>query len=174
MVEVLYEHNMVEVSYQIWWYSEKFIASMMENLLKYGGFINKWRKRYISGPRYWNVPVLVNTGTFLVYQYCPKMGYLHSLEHAGGIQKQAILEHQKNGLVLSNTRVPVPGTWSFFFPEITHDKLTEHTLPSHTHQPFGETNEDEQPTSKPQSKVTRVNNTLTRFYHSSNQVLSLT
>ena len=31
------------------------------------------RKKYTSGPRYWNVPVLVNTGTFLVYQYCLKM-----------------------------------------------------------------------------------------------------
>ena len=31
------------------------------------------REKYISGPRYWNVPVLVNTGTFLVYQYCLKM-----------------------------------------------------------------------------------------------------
>ena len=30
-------------------------------------------KKYTSGPRYWNVPVLVNTGTFLVYQYCLKM-----------------------------------------------------------------------------------------------------
>ena len=29
------------------------------------------------GPRYWNVPVLLNTGTFLVYQYCPKMWYIH-------------------------------------------------------------------------------------------------
>ena len=30
-------------------------------------------KKYTSGPRYWNVPVSVNTGTFLVYQYCRKM-----------------------------------------------------------------------------------------------------
>ena len=34
---------------------------------------NKFRKKYTSGPRYWNVPVLMNTGTFLVYQYCLKM-----------------------------------------------------------------------------------------------------
>ena len=27
------------------------------------------RKKYTSGPRYWNVPVMMNTGTFLVYQY---------------------------------------------------------------------------------------------------------
>ena len=72
-------------------------------------------KKYTSGPRYWNVPVLVNTGTFLVYQYCPEMWYLRSLERAGGIQKQTILECQ-NGLVLSNTRVPVSGTWSLLFP----------------------------------------------------------
>ena len=55
--------------------------------------------------------------TFLVYQYCLKMWYLRSLERAGCIQKQTILERQ-NGLVLSNTRVPVPvsGTWSILFP----------------------------------------------------------
>ena len=72
-------------------------------------------KRYTSGPRYWNVPVLVNTGTFLVYQYCLKMWYLRSLERAGVIQKLTILE-RKNGLVLSNTHVPVSGTWSILFP----------------------------------------------------------
>ena len=72
-------------------------------------------KKYTSGPRYWNVPVLVNTGTFLVYQYCLKMWYLHPLEHAGIIQKLTILEC-KNGLVLANTRVPVSGTWSILFP----------------------------------------------------------
>ena len=74
-------------------------------------------KKYTSGPRYWNVPVLVNTGTFLVYQYCPKMCYLRSLEHASVIRKLTILEH-KNGLVLSNTHVPVSGTWSILFPWI--------------------------------------------------------
>ena len=74
-------------------------------------------KRYTSGPRYWNVPVLVNTGTFLVYQYCLKMWYLRSLEHGSVIQKLTILE-QKNGLVLSNTRVPVSGTWSILFPKL--------------------------------------------------------
>ena len=68
-----------------------------------------------SGPRYWNVPVLVNTGTFLVYQYCLIMWYLCCLEHAGVIQKLTILDH-KNGLVLSNTRVPVSGTWTILFP----------------------------------------------------------
>ena len=74
-------------------------------------------KKYTSGPRYWNVPVLVNTGTFLVYQYCPKMWYLRSLEHASVIQKLTILEH-KNGIVLSNTHVPVSGTWSILFPHM--------------------------------------------------------
>ena len=72
-------------------------------------------KKYTSGPRYWNVPVLVDTGTFLVYQYCLKLWYLRSLDHAGCIQKQTILE-RKNGLVLSNTRAPVSGTWSTLFP----------------------------------------------------------
>ena len=78
-----------------------------------------WEKRgkkYTSGPRYWNVPVLVNTGTILVYQYCLKMWYLRSLERAGVIQKLTILE-RKNILVLSNTRVPVSGTWSILFPK---------------------------------------------------------
>ena len=72
-------------------------------------------KKYTSGPRYWNVPALVNTGTFLVYQYCLKMWNLRSLERAGCIQKQTILECQ-NGPVLSNTRVLVSGTWSILFP----------------------------------------------------------
>ena len=76
----------------------------------------KKRKKYTSGPRYWNVPVLVNTGTFLVYQYCPKMWYLSSLEHTSVIQKLTILEH-KNSLVLSYTHVPVSGTWSILFPK---------------------------------------------------------
>ena len=74
-------------------------------------------KKYTSGPRYWNVSVLVNTGTFLVYQYCLKMWYLCSLEHAGIIQKLTILECE-NGLVLSNTRVPVSGTSSILFPAV--------------------------------------------------------
>ena len=74
-----------------------------------------WRKMYTSGPRYWNVPVLVNIGTFMAQQYCLKMWYLHSLEHAGVTQKHTVLEC-KNGLVLSNTRVPVSGTWSTLFP----------------------------------------------------------
>ena len=80
-------------------------------------FCLKIGKKYTSGPRYWNVPVLVNTGTFLVYQYCLKMCYLRPLEHAGVIQKLTILE-RKNGLVLVNTRVPVSGTWSILFPKI--------------------------------------------------------
>ena len=71
-------------------------------------------EKYTSGPRYWNIPVLVNTGTFLVYRYYLIMWYLRSLEPAGVIQKLTILE-RKNGLVLSNTRVPVSGTWSILF-----------------------------------------------------------
>ena len=43
------------------------------------------------------------------------MWSLRSLEHSSVIQKLTILEH-KNGLVLSNTRVPVSGTWSILFP----------------------------------------------------------
>ena len=43
------------------------------------------------------------------------MWYLHSLEHASAIQKLTILGC-KNALVLSNTHVPVSGTWSILFP----------------------------------------------------------
>ena len=78
---------------------------------------NIWKK-FTSDPRYWNIPVLENNGTFLVYQHCLKMWYLRSLELAGVIQKLTILE-RKNGLVLSNTRVPVSGTWSILFPNIS-------------------------------------------------------
>ena len=47
------------------------------------------------------------------------MWSLRSLEHAGVIQKLTILEH-KNGLELSNTRVPVSGTWSILFSACTY------------------------------------------------------
>ena len=47
------------------------------------------------------------------------MLYLRSLECAGVIQKLTILE-LKNGLVLSNTRVPVSGTSSIRFPIFGH------------------------------------------------------
>ena len=83
----------------------------MSAILKFD-FRKRKRKKYTSGPRYWNVPVLVNTGTFLVYQYCLKMWYLCSLERAGAIQKV----ERKNCLVLANTRVPESGTWSILFP----------------------------------------------------------
>ena len=43
------------------------------------------------------------------------MWYLPSLERVGVIQKLTILEY-RNGLVLSNTRVPVSWTWSILFP----------------------------------------------------------
>ena len=56
---------------------------------------NFFWKKCTSGPRYWNVSVLVNTGTFLVYQYCLKMWYLRSVEHAGLIRKLTILERKK-------------------------------------------------------------------------------
>ena len=44
--------------------------------------------------RYWTVPVLVNTGTFLVYQYYPKMLYLPFLERVSSIQKLTLLERK--------------------------------------------------------------------------------
>ena len=59
-------------------------------------------EKYTSDPRYRNVPVLVITGTFLVYQYCP---ILHGLEQASIIFKLTILE-QEYGPVISNTRIP--------------------------------------------------------------------
>ena len=57
--------------------------------------------------QYWNilgVPVL------------PENVILTFFRHASVIQKLTILEH-KNGLVLSNTHVPVSGTWSILFPK---------------------------------------------------------
>ena len=59
-----------------------------------------------------------DTGTsqyWWILEHYLKMWYLRSSEHTGVIQKLTILEH-KNGLVLSNTCVPVPGTWSFLPP----------------------------------------------------------
>ena len=56
---------------------------------------------------YWNisgVPVL------------PENVILRSLERADVIQKLTILECQ-NGLEMSNTHVPVSGTWSILFPK---------------------------------------------------------
>ena len=97
--------------------STNIVQQMIENLHARVQVGWKIWKKYTSGPRYWNVPVLVNTGTFLVYQYCLKMWYLCSLEHAGIIQKLTILECE-NGLVLSNTHVPVSGTSSILFPKI--------------------------------------------------------
>ena len=68
-----------------------------------------FRSQILERPRigkYWNisgVPVL------------SEMWYLRSLDCAGVIQKLTILEY-KNGLVLSNTHVPVSGTSSILFP----------------------------------------------------------
>ena len=109
-------NNMLEMVNMVTVFCQK-VPSFVFNpvLFKFRWVVIIVRKKYTSGPRYWNVPVLVNTGTFLVYQYCLKMWYLHSLERAGVIQKLTILEH-KNGLVLSNTCVPVSGTWSILFP----------------------------------------------------------
>ena len=59
--------------------------------------------------KYWNisgVPVLTENVIFSFFRTCT----------AGVIQKLTILE-RKNSLVLSNTRVPVSGTWSILFPK---------------------------------------------------------
>ena len=105
--KILYIVTLQNLVYIMWW------AILPSELSMSSLFMN--RKKYTTGPRYWNIPVLVNTRPFLVYQYCLKMWYLHSSERAGIIQKFAILEC-KNGLVLSNTRVPVSGTWDILFP----------------------------------------------------------
>ena len=76
-----------------------------------------------KGPRYWNVPVLANTVTFLTYQYWPILVYLHGLEHESIILKLTILK-QEYGPVLSNTRFPISGRWCILFPSI----LLYHTL----------------------------------------------
>ena len=39
-------------------------------------------KKYASGSRYWNIPVLTSTGTFVVYQVLYNPGNLHGLEQA--------------------------------------------------------------------------------------------
>ena len=67
-------------------------------------------KKYTSGPRYWNVPVLGNSGTFLVYQYCLKMWYLRSFECARVIQKLTLL--------WSNIVQFSFGTWSILFQKM--------------------------------------------------------
>ena len=77
-------------------------------------FLGSEWKKYTLGHRYWNSPLLVNTGTFLMYQYCPKMCYLHSLQRIVVFQKLTILEC-KNDLVLTNTWVLVSGTYSMLF-----------------------------------------------------------
>ena len=85
-----------------------FVIKMKFNLLIsifYTFFGKKvyFRSQILECPsigQYWNifgVPVL------------PENVILLSLEHASVIHKLTILEH-KNGLVLSNTRVPVSGT----------------------------------------------------------------
>ena len=103
--------------YDINVYHVYFFHGYADDKLHSTGFYKKIRKKYTSGLRYWNVPVLVNSGTVLVYQYCLKMCYLRSLEDAGLIQELTILEH-KIGLVLSNAHVPVSGTSSILFPKI--------------------------------------------------------
>ena len=105
-------------SLQFWYHKNCHIFLII--ILKFYALIllRLEEKENTSSPRYWYVPVLVNAGTFLVYQHCLNMWYLHFLERAGVIQKLAILE-RKNGLVLSNTCVPVSGTWSILFPKKT-------------------------------------------------------
>ena len=79
--------------------------------------VKNFKKKYIYCRSQIN-PVLVNTGTFLVYRYCRKMSYYSSLERASVIQKLTILKH-KNSLVLFNTHVLVSGTCTHspnFFP----------------------------------------------------------
>ena len=71
-------------------------------------------KNYTLSPRYGHVPVLLNTGTFLVYQYWPKMWYFHSSESAFVIQKFTILEC-KNGVILSMLVYQYSGTFSNVF-----------------------------------------------------------
>ena len=100
---------------------------LYQHVRTYNTLETRLGKKYTSGPRYWNIPVLVNTGTFLVYQYCLKMWYLCSLECAGAIQKLTILE-RKNDLVLANTRIPVSGTWSILFPRLVMIKHTSNWL----------------------------------------------
>ena len=75
-------------------------------------FLANIQKRSTSDPGNWNIPVLVNTETFLVYQYCLKCAiyilYNMLLQCYPKPHKTGV----KNGLVSSNTCVIVSGTWS--------------------------------------------------------------
>ena len=142
-------------SIEIWWFHKEITEKV---------YFRSQIPECASIGEYWNisgVPVLPKNGIFTFFRSCWRYP---EANNTGTPKWFSIVQYS------------CTSTWDlkFTFSKITHDKLTKHTLPSHTHQPFGETNEDEETTSKPQSKVTRVNNTLTRFYHSSNQVLSLT
>ena len=56
--------------------SKDEIENMVKNAERYAAEDQKRRvrgKKYTSCPRYRNIPVLVNTATFMVYQYCLKM-----------------------------------------------------------------------------------------------------
>ena len=72
--------------------------------------------------QYWNifgVPVLPENVILTFFRTCYCI-----------IQKLTILEH-KNGLVLSNTRVPVSGTWSILFPIISNSMALTVLKPSY-------------------------------------------
>ena len=94
----------------VWWYS-----NLLGTQCHTGTQPDTWRTMiYRIIPTFHRITN--NTGTFLVYQYCPKICYLCSLGLAIVFQKLTIQEC-KNGLVLSSTRVPVSGTWSILFPK---------------------------------------------------------
>ena len=86
------------------------------------------KKSYTSGHSYyWNVQVLVNTGTFLVYQYCLKKWYLRSLERASIIQKHMILERE-NCLYIAQYSCTRIWDSKYLFPFRTCDN-TPHNKP---------------------------------------------
>ena len=58
----------IEVIVKLWQshvFLERQLCAVYNNA-KTGPRTTTWKK-YTSGPRYWNNPVLVNTGTFLVH-----------------------------------------------------------------------------------------------------------
>ena len=72
LVVILKRYVLVKLFFKLNYMYSTWKTSLQMNNQKHQFAI--WEKVYFrSKIRYWNVPILVNTGTFLVYQYCRKM-----------------------------------------------------------------------------------------------------
>lgn len=85
----------------LWYDLHQMISKAVWSVLGSHGFSGE---KFASGTAHWQVPVLVNTGAFLMYQNYWKMWYLYFLESACVIQQQTRLKFQ-NGQVLSTLLV---------------------------------------------------------------------